>query len=114
MDATTRERAKEKAEAVSHKIGYPKELQTSEELNTHYLRLEEIGTTTYFHNMLAARKYGARRNIEKLNHPTAGSVTASFGVTQFKENDTPNTLFKRCDNALYKAKESGRNRVCLG
>ena len=67
MDATTRERAKEKAEAVSIKIGYPKELQTSEELNTHYLRLEEIGTTTYFHNMLAARKYGARRNIEKLN-----------------------------------------------
>ncbi|MGB3750141.1 MAG: diguanylate cyclase, partial [Arcobacteraceae bacterium] len=49
--------------------------------------------------------------IEQNSHKTAGKITASFGVTQFKENDTLETIFKRCDKALYKAKENGRNRV---
>ena len=52
-----------------------------------------------------------RVNIEELNHPLAGSITASFGVTQYKEDDTQESLLKRCDDALYKAKNGGRNRV---
>lgn len=52
-----------------------------------------------------------RENIELLEHKTAGKITVSFGVTQYKENDTLDSLFKRCDDALYKAKENGRNRV---
>lgn len=39
------------------------------------------------------------------------NITASFGVTELKENDTPDTLVKRADQALYEAKESGRNLV---
>lgn len=49
--------------------------------------------------------------INTQEHKTAGKITASFGVTQYKQGDTLSTIFKRCDDALYKAKENGRNRV---
>jgi len=52
-----------------------------------------------------------RKNIEQLEHKRAGKITVSFGVTQYQKNDTLESLFKRCDDALYKAKENGRNRV---
>lgn len=39
------------------------------------------------------------------------SITSSFGVTQCRASDNFETLTKRCDKLLYKAKESGRNRV---
>jgi len=49
--------------------------------------------------------------IEANSHPTAGRITASFGVTEYKDGDTLESIFKRCDDALYLAKENGRNRV---
>ena len=52
-----------------------------------------------------------RVNIENLEHPLAGKITASFGVTKYIEGDSVESLFKRCDHALYRAKENGRNRV---
>ena len=52
-----------------------------------------------------------RKRVERLEHHTAGKVTVSFGVTEHKENDTLNSLFKRCDDALDLAKEDGRNCV---
>ncbi len=42
---------------------------------------------------------------------TLGILTASFGVTVFKAEDDLNALSKRVDDALYQAKENGRNRV---
>lgn len=39
------------------------------------------------------------------------SVTASFGVTLATVNDSLKTAVERADNALYAAKESGRNQV---
>ncbi|PHR53393.1 MAG: hypothetical protein COA44_15325 [Arcobacter sp.] len=39
------------------------------------------------------------------------TVTCSFGVTQLHENDDESSLLKRVDNALYSAKEHGRNKV---
>lgn len=39
-------------------------------------------------------------------------ITASFGVAEYEAGDTPGTIFKRADNALYQAKENGRNKVC--
>ena len=38
-------------------------------------------------------------------------MTSSFGVTQLQKGDTPETMLKRADEALYNAKETGRNRV---
>ncbi len=53
-----------------------------------------------------------RKGVEELSHPTAGGITASFGIAQYVEGDTLETIFKRCDDSLYKAKENGRNMVC--
>lgn len=53
----------------------------------------------------------SRERIEQLEHKTAGKITASFGVTQLKEDDTLEQVLKRADDALYRAKESGRNCV---
>lgn len=39
-------------------------------------------------------------------------ITASFGVAEYEAGDTSKTILKRADNALYQAKENGRNRVC--
>jgi len=40
-------------------------------------------------------------------------ITASFGVAELRENESYYDLFKRADEALYMAKNSGRNRVAL-
>lgn len=39
-------------------------------------------------------------------------VTASLGVAQIEPGDTIETLLKRADEALYAAKDGGRNRTC--
>lgn len=43
--------------------------------------------------------------------PTSVGVTASFGIGIRRETDTAESLFKRCDEALYLSKHLGRNRV---
>jgi hemerythrin-like metal-binding protein len=39
------------------------------------------------------------------------ALTASFGVTELRPDDTAETLLQRVDAALYQAKQSGRNQV---
>ncbi len=41
------------------------------------------------------------------------SITTSIGVCEYKKDDTLESLLQRGDLAMYQAKESGRNRVCL-
>jgi len=49
--------------------------------------------------------------ISSDKHPVAGYITASFGLTEYREGDNMESMFKRCDDALYIAKANGRNRV---
>jgi len=42
------------------------------------------------------------------------TITVSIGIAEFSEGDTAESVFERADKALYDAKESGRNRCCLG
>lgn len=49
--------------------------------------------------------------VEESACPTVGHITISFGVTEFFPDDTPRSLSKRVDDALYMAKRGGRNRV---
>ena len=60
----------------------------------------------------------AMAKVEKLREMLAEydfieppTVTGSFGVASFGENDNMDSLIKRADNALYAAKHNGRNRV---
>ena len=52
-----------------------------------------------------------RVTIEKHKFDEVKHITCSIGVTQFQRNEDKDTLFKRVDSALYKAKNAGRNRV---
>ena len=52
-----------------------------------------------------------RATIEQNNFDKVKKITISVGVTMFKENDTIDSITKRVDEALYRAKDNGRNRV---
>ena len=56
-----------------------------------------------------------RQAIEEHDFETVGRVTVSMGCAQFdkKSEDGAAQMFKRADEALYRAKESGRNRVVI-
>lgn len=45
--------------------------------------------------------------------PDAPRITVSIGCTAYSPNESPETFFKRADDALYAAKKSGKNRVCV-
>ena len=42
------------------------------------------------------------------------SITVSMGISLYQSEDTQTSLFERADNALYQAKENGRNQVICG
>ena len=53
-----------------------------------------------------------RAGIENMGfhfHNKPVAVTASCGITTFRGDDTPETIFDRADRALYRAKDGGRN-----
>lgn len=52
-----------------------------------------------------------RSELEAYQHPQVGKVTASFGAAQKKAGESQLQWYKRVDDALYRAKASGRNRV---
>ncbi len=51
-------------------------------------------------------------NPFQVNRATLLSITASVGIATIEQgDDTPHTIFKRADEALYAAKRKGRNQV---
>ncbi|MEO0347925.1 MAG: PleD family two-component system response regulator [Pseudomonadota bacterium] len=65
-------------------------------------------------NIIAER---IRKLVEDFNFKTVEDqpikVTCSIGVTMCNANDNTETLLKRADDALYKSKENGRNKVTM-
>ena len=61
--------------------------------------------------MILAEKL--RSSIEAYDFPMVGKKTGSFGVTLVSFSESVENALQRADNALYEAKESGRNRAVL-
>lgn len=55
----------------------------------------------------------AARWTRKKDGVPLGVVTASFGIAERRPEDTPASLAKRADAALYRAKSEGRNRCVV-
>jgi diguanylate cyclase (GGDEF)-like protein len=52
-----------------------------------------------------------RTVVTQVSFDIVGNVTCSFGVAECADGDTAETLIARADDALYRAKVKGRNRV---
>lgn len=58
----------------------------------------------------AAMEIGERIRLAFHQHRN-GNISLSMGVAVFKRGDTPERLLKRADDAMYRAKRKGGNRI---
>lgn len=65
--------------------------------------------------LIVAERVRARLEATRVTQdvPRPCQVTASFGVATTRGGESSESLFGRADQALYVAKEEGRNRVCV-
>lgn len=68
------------------------------------------GTTLANARIVASRLQEAFQTIQLPDH---SFLTASIGCTTASRDETEQTFYKRMDDALYLAKEGGRNRIIL-
>ena len=89
----------------------------SENIRTHDVLArfggEEFTILAPGNSLAGGRKFAEklRAAIERNDFPDASRITCSFGVTEHKHGDTAESFIKRVDEALYRAKKNGRNRV---
>ena len=55
-----------------------------------------------------------KRIVRKSTGEAISRVTMSFGIAEYLPGEPGSDLIERADNALYRAKNEGRNRVCIG
>ena len=68
-------------------------------------------STSYWKAATLAEKI--RSKVEQHTFAGAGSVTVSLGVAEHMGSEKAQDWFRRVDDALYRAKRTGRNRVCV-
>lgn len=61
-------------------------------------------------NLQAAYEIGERIRLA-LHQSRNGAVSISMGIACFRRGDSADRLFKRADDAMYRAKKKGRNRI---
>ncbi|GGN96371.1 sensor domain-containing diguanylate cyclase [Saccharibacillus kuerlensis] len=54
-----------------------------------------------------------RKKVKACRMPVPKQVTISLGITLYASEATPQELFHKADMALYRAKETGRNRIVI-
>jgi diguanylate cyclase (GGDEF)-like protein len=52
-----------------------------------------------------------RKILENHSFGKDATVKASFGVTSLRKDDSESNFIKRADDAMYRAKRNGKNRV---
>ncbi len=67
-----------------------------------------ISTDMYTAEIFAEK---LRHSLEMHDFEKVKRVTCSFGITEYRESDTKESIVKRCDTMLYSAKEAGRNCI---
>lgn len=88
MDEETRKAARDKAEAITDMIGYPKFILNPKELDELYADIE-IDADGYFLNNVRSNQFSLRQNLVKLNEPVNKTL---WGMTPSTVNAyyTPN------------------------
>jgi diguanylate cyclase len=67
--------------------------------------------TEAFYLIEQIRKVLDKSQLKHKGEETIGKVTVSAGIASLRAADTAYTFIDRADNALYRAKETGRNKV---
>ncbi|MBI4697642.1 MAG: GGDEF domain-containing protein [Nitrospirae bacterium] len=108
-------------DSLGHKAG-DSVLKTITEISTaqtrgidHFCRIggEEFAVIASETDLTNAKELADRlkMTVEKHDFGMAGKVTISLGIAEYRADETPDSLFKRADNALGRAKEAGKNKV---
>lgn len=96
-------------EQLSHGVGYPARFGGEEFV----IVLPNKGLEAAHDICEQIRDFIASRSVRaKSSNKEVGRITLSLGIAQLRWNDSTETLIERADQALYRAKETGRNRVC--
>lgn len=76
---------------------------------------EEFVVIVYVDNVADAERTfeRLRRSVENHAFPQVGRVTVSIGVTRILDTSVPVELMGHADQALYHAKNNGRNQACF-
>lgn len=59
------------------------------------------------------KEFAAFHFYPRPDEPVGVTISMGVGVGVGDGNDTPDTLLKKADTALYRAKEQGKNKICI-